>query len=61
LNRERPKPDHRRITEDLRFEARLELHALEDRRAELASERAASPGRRDLADSLAAVEQRLAR
>ena len=61
LAREKPKPEHRAITERLRREARALLTETEARRAELRAALAREPGRRDLADSLAATERRLAR
>jgi Flp pilus assembly protein TadD len=61
LSQERPKPDHKGITEGLKREARAELQELDAHRVELTSALAAAPGRRDLADSLAAVRKRLAR
>jgi hypothetical protein len=61
LARERPEKSHRGITERLRREARVYLRETEARRAEFRSALAREPGRRDLADSLAAVEKRLSR
>ena len=53
-------PGRREIHERLRFEALAELRALGTRRAELAAVLRQDPTRRDLADSLAALERRLA-
>src|SRR6185436_15428548 len=61
LEREHPEKEHRAITERLKREARVLLRETEARRAELKAALAREPGRHDLADSLAAVEQRLAR
>ena len=61
LEREHPEKEHRAITERLKREARVLLRETEARRAELKAALAREPGRRDLADSLAAVEHRLAR
>jgi len=60
LARERPTKEHRPITERLKREARVLLRETETRQTELAAALAREPGRRDLADSLAAVKQRLA-
>jgi tetratricopeptide (TPR) repeat protein len=61
LAREHPTKEHRPITERLKSEARVLLRETEARRRELEAALGREPGRRDLADSLAAVEQRLAR
>jgi tetratricopeptide (TPR) repeat protein len=60
LAREKRRPEHREIRERLRREARSLLSQLEARRAELSMALAREPGRRDLADSLAALERSLA-
>jgi hypothetical protein len=61
LSRERPEKAHRPITERLRREARIALRETEARRKEFRAALARDPARRDLADSLAAVERQLAR
>ncbi|PYM06548.1 MAG: hypothetical protein DMD82_08390 [Candidatus Rokuibacteriota bacterium] len=53
-------PVLREVRARLRFEALAELRELGTRRAELAAALRQDPARRDLADSLAAVERRLA-
>jgi hypothetical protein len=61
LAREKRVPANRPGLERLEREARAQTAALEARRRELEQALAREPGRRDLADSLAAVKRRLAR
>ena len=61
IAREKSTREHREVRERIRGDAKALERELESQRRELVAALQREPGRRDLADSLAAVERRLAR